>query len=59
MKDARLSLRLPTALVKEAKAVARTKKTTLTAILMKHLEELVEAERKVQMIIQTMDSEQV
>ena len=58
MKDARLSLRLPAALVKEAKVVARRRKTTLTAILMKHLEEVVEAERKVRMITQTMDSEQ-
>lgn len=59
MKDARVGLRAPAALVKEAKALARRRKTTLTAIIVKHLEELVEAERKVRMITQTMDSEQV
>lgn len=59
MKDARIGLRAPTALVKEAKAIARRRKTTLTAILIQHLEEIVEAERKVRMITQVMDSEQV
>ena len=58
MKDARIGLRAPAELVKEAKAIARSRKTTLTALLLKHLEELVEAERKVRMITSTMDSEQ-
>jgi hypothetical protein len=41
------------------KAYARRRETTVTAIVLAHFKELIEADRKMRAITQTVDSEQV
>ncbi len=59
MKEGRLSLRLPAGLLKESKAVARRRKTTLSALVQRLFEEMVEVDKKTRDVRPTIDAEQV
>ena len=59
MKEARLAVRLSSQLLKEAKAVSRRKKLTLSAFVQRLLEEAVEVDRRTRDVRPTVDAEQV
>jgi hypothetical protein len=58
MKNGRLGLRLPARLLEEVKAYAEKKNTTISSLVEKCLEDLIEAERQSK-VSETMDAEQV
>ncbi len=59
MKEARLGIRLPASLLKDAKAAARHRKVTLTVFVHRLIEEAVEADKKSRDIQTTIDAEQI
>lgn len=59
MKDDRLQLRCPRKLKKEAERVAKRRNTTLSALVMQYLQNLVDADKIEKMTGSEHDAEQI
>lgn len=58
-KDSRLNIRLESKLALQVKAYARRNRTTISAIVEKHLRELLSQERQSRTVLETGEAEQI
>ena len=58
-KDGRVNIRLDTKLVKQVKAYAKRNHTTVSALIIEHLRELIVQDRELQAISTTGEVEQI
>lgn len=59
MKDGRLGLRVEASLLKEVRVYASKRNITVSSLVQKYLEELIEADRRARSTSETLDAPQV